>query len=55
MIIIDELGKIENTTKQIKNEIEAGADIIVTGTVIEKHENPYIALKDITAHRFRCS
>ncbi|WP_337860618.1 geranylgeranylglyceryl/heptaprenylglyceryl phosphate synthase [Ferroplasma sp.] len=27
--------------------IDAGADIIVTGTVIEKTENPYNALKDI--------
>jgi phosphoglycerol geranylgeranyltransferase len=27
--------------------IDAGADIIVTGTVIEKHSNPYMALKDI--------
>ncbi len=27
--------------------LDAGADIIVTGTVVEKHENPYIALKDI--------
>jgi phosphoglycerol geranylgeranyltransferase len=30
-----------------KSIIDAGADIIVTGTVIEKHENPYMALKDI--------
>ncbi len=30
-----------------KSIIDAGADIIVTGTVLERHENPYIALKDI--------
>jgi phosphoglycerol geranylgeranyltransferase len=33
--------------EQAKSIIDAGADIIVTGTVIEKHENPYNALKDI--------
>jgi len=30
-----------------RSVIDAGADIIVTGTVIEKYENPYMALKDI--------
>lgn len=30
-----------------RSVLDAGADIIVTGTVIEKHENPYMALKDI--------
>jgi phosphoglycerol geranylgeranyltransferase len=30
-----------------RSVLDAGADIIVTGTIVEKHENPYIALKDI--------
>ena len=33
--------------EKARSVLDAGADIIVTGTVVEKHENPYIALKDI--------